>query len=296
MPYISRKQKMPSPKTRLGWTLYRWACELRNDAITSFDWRRDAEWLLRRWVWFTQYHLPIFIGACAPLPNTAHPLPEQPVQCTRRAFDYLGFRDCLTKPHVELVDLTIDPIKTYVPEGIALTSGQVCHADLIILATGYHLGDVLGTVKLTVDGTPLLDATSAPNFFIPLLGCPLFCIPPRVCEDSMYYFVREYHRHAHTAARILFFPQIPPDPRAESLAQKHHVVFSPHCASTRYFNTQPGAPNSREPSSTQDFKGGGVPRFLVNMWLRFGLSSTVATKSNATSHAGPIAPQPMSKL
>lgn len=285
MPYISLKKKTPAPKTQLGWTLHRWQYELRNDIITSFDWARHAEWLLRNWVWFKQYRLPVWTGSSAPLPKDAYPHPEQPVQCTRRAFDYLGFRECLSKPHVNIIDISRDPIKSYTEEGIALESGQVCRADLVILATGYNLGSTAdNTPPLVVDDKHVLDIRRSPNIFLPYLGCPLFCIPTRVCEDSMGYFVREYRRHMNTVGRISFLPIVPPDPDADAKTRRNHVVFSPHCSSGRYFNTRPGAEDSREPLMLQDAAAGGIPRFIFQRFLH-RLSARVLTNKEVITSA-----------
>ena len=63
---------------------WRWVYELRNDFITLIDGARCIEFVLRWWLWLRDYMLR------APLPAACQPSPGQPVQCTRRAFDYLA--------------------------------------------------------------------------------------------------------------------------------------------------------------------------------------------------------------
>ena len=48
-----------------------------------------------------------------------------------------------------------DEIETFTPDGLLLKSGKRLNADIIVLATGFHL-NVLGDIDFTIDGEPLV--------------------------------------------------------------------------------------------------------------------------------------------
>lgn len=262
MPYVSLKKKQPLSSTMLEYHLHRWWYEIRNDVITFFDYHRGAEFFLRSWTWWSEYIWPDFLqhgvasltswakflqGGAPPssstssLPSGAWPAPGQPLQCTRRAFDYLGFRASLRRPNVEIIDIRSDPIHGYSEGGIVLQSGRHLSADLVVLATGYHVGR--SNLYFTVNGTKVVtsppfteDVLRLPNVFSPGAGCSLFCIIPRVVEDNMHYFVREFRKHRNSTDPILFF-----DPEmvsstlpTDEFLERNHILGSPNRNSQRY--------------------------------------------------------------
>eukprot|EP00931_Biecheleriopsis_adriatica_P012047 TRINITY_DN11314_c0_g1_i1.p1 TRINITY_DN11314_c0_g1~~TRINITY_DN11314_c0_g1_i1.p1 ORF type:complete len:515 (-),score=44.72 TRINITY_DN11314_c0_g1_i1:220-1764(-) len=271
MPYISIKRKVRPPSSRFGWTLHRWQYEIRNDVISMFDRARSVEWILRGWVWISQYWLPSLMNSSPPLPAAALPQNGQPLQCTRRAFDYLGFRDCLAQPNVHILDVTQDAIKAYSERGLVLESGRVLSAELIIMATGYN-AQAPQNYSLIVDGEVATDWLAVPNMLIPLaFWCPLFCIPPRVTEDSMEYFLREYQKHMHRG-RVALHPMSGKTQKQtteiQETAQRNHVLLSPYCTSSRYFIGNYEDSHVRSVATLQDH-GVGLPRVLTNVYLRF---------------------------
>lgn len=61
---------------------------------------------------------------------------------------------CISEGSVQVVT---DDIAHFTPEGVALASGQVLPADVVVLATGLQL-QMLGGIRLTVDGQTLASA------------------------------------------------------------------------------------------------------------------------------------------
>jgi len=244
MPYMTVRSKVALPQRAWLYTLWRWVYELRNDFITLFDGARCIEFVLRWWVWLRDYMFR------APLPAACQPSPGQPVQCTRRAFDYLGFRSAVIDGRISVVDGQADPLRAYTPDGVVLASGRELRADLVVLATGYEIGKV--DISFYVEGAlrDQAEASRFPNFFYPLAGAPLFTIPPRVCEDNMLYFVRVLR--SYSAHPVLFFP--PED--QPSFRKDYSILFSPHCSSRRYLlHDRKDAPRYR----TDDLQVQGIP-------------------------------------
>lgn len=89
VPYVFKYKRKLAPKSPLTYKFYRHLFEIRNDLYTLFDGIRQLEFMLRWPLWIKEY----FIRG-RKLPPAAVPPISQPVHCTRRAFDYLGFMDC----------------------------------------------------------------------------------------------------------------------------------------------------------------------------------------------------------
>ncbi|EOD29146.1 hypothetical protein EMIHUDRAFT_113833 [Emiliania huxleyi CCMP1516] len=273
MPYIIEQASAPMPKGRLAWAFWRLAYELRNDLYTMFDGARASsgrlaggrgsrrlEWLLRQWV-----------RLCFFRKREAHTLPpaSQPVQCTRRCYDYCGFIEGIRRGTISLVDASVNAVSSFSASGLVLRDGSEVRADSVIFATGYKTIGGDDTTDLHYEARRLGPTSAPPRLYLSLLspalhGCPIYCTPPRRTEDS--------------ACRILPQRATPQrDGRTVPVFRKaNSILFSPACASKRYAGR---TPNSAKPTFTGELRAGvahrdfneaqgiPVPRLLFNLYM-----------------------------
>ena len=194
MPYVKLCKLKRNPRNKIIYTAHRVLMEARNDLVTFFDIHPKLEFLYR---W--PYRFDQFVLKGRTLPRAAKPPFQQPVQCTRRGFDYLGFRETLNQKHVELVDISATGVDGYYENGL-IVNGRQYESDIVILSTGYYMGEINFSIK--VDGEEL-DLSrlpgkkvmyglvdGVPNSHIPTFGGPLFTVPPRVAEFNIKYFIK----------------------------------------------------------------------------------------------------------
>ena len=131
MPYVTQRQPVALPDSELGWAVWRWIFEARNDWITFFDSWVRLEVLLRVWFWMTNR---IFLR-----PSEARPPFAQPVQCTRRCYDYCGFTERVRSGSISIVDVSSNRVDSYQERALVLADGTVVEADVVVYATGYDL-------------------------------------------------------------------------------------------------------------------------------------------------------------
>jgi cation diffusion facilitator CzcD-associated flavoprotein CzcO len=257
MPYIKERPASALPNSDAGFTFWRTLYEIRNDCITFFDGWRRVEILLRAWFLFFNYP---FRGS----PAEARPPFEQPVQCTRRCYDYCGFMDSVRAGRVAIRNVSDNPIVSFQERALLLADGSVVDADVVVFATGYNIAAGGSDLQFEVAGQPHAMSNRTPNVFMPLSGCPLYCVPPRVAEESMPYFVRCYRSYMALGASgaLLFYPNPPQFRKSDS------ILFSPACNSKRY--TQGRDPNQSSEvygSNFADVLGVPVPRAFFKLYI-----------------------------
>lgn len=258
MPYITERPASRLPNSDAGFAFWRKLYEIRNDFITLMDGWRRVEILLRAWCWFRNY---LFSG----IPAEARPPFEQPVQCTRRCYDYCGFMDAVRAGSIVIRNVSDNPVVSFKERALLLADGSVVDADTVVYATGYNIAAGGADLLFEVAGQPHAMSNRTPNVFMPLSGCPLYCVPPRVAEQSMPYFVRSYRSYMASggSGALLFYPNPPQFRKSDS------ILFSPACNSKRY--TQGRDPNQSSEMYGSDFAdiwGVPVPRlfFMLYMW------------------------------
>jgi len=239
MPYIKTCRLTPGPRTWLGYKLQGLRVRLKNELISCLDGLPWLEFLYRwpyRWV---EYGL-----RRGKLPREAIPPVRQPVQCTRRGFDYLGFRAALNEEHVELVDVSTGGIEGYYTGGVIANSRQY-PADVVVMATGYHMGQL--SFNIYVDGREFDTNPEAlvgmygfidglPNAQVSVFGSPVWIIPPRLSEFNTKYFIRTFqHMRSRGCNRVAIRSDFA-HKMTETVRNlnRHHVVLSQYCPSFRY--------------------------------------------------------------
>lgn len=126
-----------------------------------------------------------YMKATAPEKYWGMLIPEFEFGCKRRVFD-TGYLEAL---HREDVVLTDEPAVEIVEEGVRLRSGEVAEADVIVLANGFEMNELLEGVEVVGRGGETLHqhwettgglgayktlcVSSHPNFFFPLGLFPL---------------------------------------------------------------------------------------------------------------------------
>lgn len=134
-----------------------------------------------RWIRrFNQKTSEAYMKATAPEKYWGMLIPEFEFGCKRRVFD-TGYLEAL---HREDVVLTDEPAVEIVEEGVRLKSGEVVEADVIVLANGFEMNELLEGVEVVGRGGETLHqhwentgglgayktlcVSSHPNFFFPL--------------------------------------------------------------------------------------------------------------------------------
>lgn len=240
VPYIKRTALGRGPRSRLAYRLQGALLRLRNEMISFFDQHPHLE-ALYRW----PYRLHEYWLKRDGLPAAAIPPSRQPVQCTRRGFDYLGFRATLTRPNVAFVRLREEAgIEGYSERGL-IVDGRETPADIVVLATGYHMAEL--NFEIEVDGAPfVLDPErfrgvyglidGLPNALLAIFGSPLWIIPPRLAEFNTKTFLKLIrHMRANDYTRVEIDPERAR--RTTELVQRlnrKHIVLQPSCPSHRY--------------------------------------------------------------
>lgn len=132
---------------------------------------------VRRW---NQRQSEAYMKATAPEEYWGMLIPEFEFGCKRRVFD-TGYLEAL---HRENVVLTDEPVVEIVEDGVRLESGEVVEADVIVLANGFEMNELLEGVEVVGRGGETLHqhwentgglgayktlcVSSHPNFFFPL--------------------------------------------------------------------------------------------------------------------------------
>jgi cation diffusion facilitator CzcD-associated flavoprotein CzcO len=243
VPYVFKYKRKLAPKSPLTYKFYRHLFEIRNDLYTLFDGIRQLEFMLRWPLWIKEY----FIRG-RKLPPAAVPPISQPVHCTRRAFDYLGFMDCVKNKQINVVDVSnTNGISGFNEKGV-LANGQLWEADVVILAIGFEIGQInhpvfidgkLVPIGLVMDYRWNMFGT-IPNFFLPAAGGPFFSVPPRIVEDNIPYLIKlieHMHQHDYHEFRLgdkEIERAVKMNTLVMNFLNKHSVVFSPSCHSLRY--------------------------------------------------------------
>lgn len=309
IPYVFRYKRKLAPKSRLAYKLYRYFFELRNDFYTLFDGIRELEFLLRWPLWFKEYVL-----RGKGLPPAAIPSSSQPVHCTRRAFDYLGFLNCVKNKQIEVVDVSsTGGISGFNEKGV-LANGQVWEADLVILAIGFEIGQINHPVFVDGELAPVgleMDYRwnmfgKIPNFFLPAAGGPFFSVPPRIVEDNIPYLIKlikHMHQHNYHEFRLgdaEIERAVKMNSAVMNFLKKHSVVYSPHCHSLRYVMSSVLTPDGEKKHQTihtdAERRSGSLmsplPRFLtkLDMYYNFKVNKFSFSKEepdlvNQTSEA-----------
>lgn len=239
MPYIKKFALSSGPRNLLSYKLQGALIRLKNEFISAFDGLPKLEFLYR---W--QYRLVEYGIRGRSLPDAAIPPFRQPVQCTRRAFDYLGFRELLDQDDVELVDISSGGIDGYYEEGL-IANGVRYASDLVILATGYHMGEL--NFSIVVDDRefdPVPEnlfgmygfVHGVPNAIVPVFGSPVWIIPPRLSEFNTRQLIRVIkHATRVGARRVAINPEFARKMSRTLLRlNRNHIVLSEHCPSYRY--------------------------------------------------------------
>jgi len=73
----------------------------------------------------------------------------------RQRIAFIPDGDLFQSIHAGKASVVTDEIERFTPTGIALKSGQILEADIIITATGFNM-NVLGDIDFTIDGKPLV--------------------------------------------------------------------------------------------------------------------------------------------
>lgn len=290
IPYVFRYKRKLAPKNRWVYKLYRYLFELRNDFYTLFDGIRELEFLLRWPLWFKEYVL-----RGKGLPPAAIPSISQPVHCTRRAFDYLGFLNCVKNKQIEVVDVSdTGGISGFTEKGV-LANDQEWEADLVILAIGFEIGQInhpifvdneLVHVGLEMDYRWNMFG-KIPNFFIPTAGGPFFSVPPRIVEDTIPYLIKLIkHMHQHNYHEFRLGEEeikraVKMNSVVMSFLKKHSVVFSSHCHSLRYVMSSILTPDGEKKHQTihtvAERRSGSLmsplPRFLTNLDMYYNFKA-----------------------
>ncbi|AKJ29038.1 flavin-containing monooxygenase [Caldimonas brevitalea] len=246
VPYVKKCDLGEGPTTRFGYRLQGALLRCRNEMISFFDNHAKLEFLYRWPYRFHEYTLKR-----GKLPAAAIPPFAQPVQCTRRGFDYLGFRDTLSKPGVNFIDLKQGTgIEGYYENGL-IAHGRRIESDVVILSTGYHMAELNFSIK--VDGRPFHSAADKmmgmygvidglPNSLLTVFGSPVWIIPPRLAEFNTKVFIRLIHhmkKKGHERADI----NVPTASKTMALVHrlnKGHIVLSRACTSYRYLLSNTG--------------------------------------------------------
>jgi len=222
-------------------------------------------------------------------PESICPQRGQPVQCTRRCFDYNGFAHAACKELMNVIDVSENGISMFVKDGLLLQDGTKVPADIVIFATGYDIfRSITCGPKYDVHGQEMnfRDAASfsqVPNLFYNLAGCPLFCVVPRVTEDSMPFFLRGYRQLASAGfSGSVFFYAFP----MPSFKKKNSILFAPGCHSRRY-RFQNGDVNENAESSTYqagpEIQSVPIPRFAARILFWIIQPKFVASTSASSS-------------
>lgn len=240
VPYVKKCERSEGPRTYLGYRLQGALLRCRNEMISFFDSYAKLEFLYR---WPYRFHE--YTIKRGNLPAAAIPPLSQPVQCTRRAFDYLGFRDALSKPGVNFVDLKQGSgIERYYEKGIVV-NGREIESDLIILSTGYHMAELNFSIK--VDGKPYHSRADQmvgmygvidglPNSLLTVFGSPLWIIPPRLAEFNTKVFIKliQHMKKKGYARADINAGVATKTMRLVHWLNRNHIVLSPACPSYRY--------------------------------------------------------------
>jgi cation diffusion facilitator CzcD-associated flavoprotein CzcO len=239
-PYIKKTELGHGPRSLWG---YRWQgarLRVKNEIISFFDSHPRLEGLYRWPYRFREYFLKR-----DGMPAAAIPPAKQPVQCTRRAFDYLGFRDVLKKPNVAFLSLRgSSGFERYTEKGL-VANGQFIAADVVILATGYHMAEI--NFDIVVDGRVFkIDPENIrglygvidglPNSLLAVFGSPLWIIPPRLAEFNTKTFLRLI-RHMRAKGLTRADINSTKATKMTNLVQRlnrNHIVLQPDCPSHRY--------------------------------------------------------------
>ncbi len=295
LPYILKYQRKVVTQNNMLYQLYRILLEGRNDFYSLFDGLRQFEFIIRWPIWFKEY---FFVRKRTP---AIVPPISQPLHCTRRCFDYLGFRHAIENNQIEIVDTSqhggISGINT---QGVVV-QGKVWKADIIICATGYEIGRINHPILVDDQLIALSPDLSykfntfreLPNFFMPLVGGPLFTIPPRLTQDHIPYFIKlvkymqahHYKEFRLSEATALKAKNI--NDQIFRLQKKTSVVFSPACNSFRYLISKNLTPdqkghyiNAVNESSTrnlQRLQSAPIPRCILKLLMYFGFKMNLFT-------------------
>lgn len=241
-PYILNCKRQKISHNGIAYTLNRWFYEIRNVFFTMFDSRPGYEWILRyplRWLNYRREDTPLL------------PPRDQPIHCTRRAFDYNGFKSLVEKENFQLVDVSKSQI-SFVKSGLCIDSRRMEY-DVIVLAVGYDIGMASFPIKVDNDTTELtLSALHGglgmfkelPNFFWPFVatGFPLFAIPPRLVEDSMariipliQHLLRDGYRTVRPSEFLVSTAEDARNKMMQDLTA-NSVILARGCNSYRYLN------------------------------------------------------------
>ena len=122
---------------------------------------RRLEWLLRQWV-----------RLCFFRKREAHTLPpaSQPVQCTRRCYDYCGFIEGIRRGTISLVDASVNAVSSFSASGLVLRDGSEVRADSVIFATGYKTIGGDDTTDLHYEARRLGPTSAPPRLYLSLLS------------------------------------------------------------------------------------------------------------------------------
>ena len=173
MPYVHERKAGRMPANAIGWHAWRTLWEVRNDVVTFFDGWVQLEPLVRTWYWLTNYVslLPACLGGKR-VPPEAVPRADQPVQCTRRCYDYCGFIEGIRRGTISLVDASVNAVSSFSASGLVLRDGSEVRADSVIFATGYKTIGGDDTTDLHYEARRL-GPTSAPRLYLSLLSLAL---------------------------------------------------------------------------------------------------------------------------
>lgn len=256
-PYIKKTRMTPGPKSLLGYRLQGAVLRCKNEIISIFDSHPHLE-ALYRW----PYRFREYVLKRDGMPAAAIPPLTQPVQCTRRGYDYLGFRNSLKRPDVDFVSIAgSSGIERYTPDSL-IVNGKSVQADIVVLATGYHMAEI--AFDISVDGEIFnLDPHNIrglygvidglPNSLLAIFGSPLWIIPPRLAEFNTKTFlklVRHMRRNGLTCARINSGKAAKMTAMVQKLNRKH-IVLQPDCPSYRYLLSNTGQESAGQlPSKT----------------------------------------------
>ncbi len=262
MPYVHERKAGRMPANDVGWHAWRTLWEARNDVVTFFDGWVQLEPLVRTWYWLTNYVslLPACLGGKR-VPPEAMPRADQPVQCTRRCYDYCGFMDRVRDGSIALVDVSANRLTRMEPDALLLADGARVPADVVVFATGYQIAKE--TISYEIDGRAVQLTNATPNVFMPLAGCPTYCVPPRVTEDAMPYFVRaieQFEGAANSRGALVFYPTLP------IFEKRNSVVFASGCSSARYKGTDVNVGSPTYKSDFKDTLGTPVMRSIMGFY------------------------------
>ena len=240
-PYILRCKRRKISHNPIMYTLNRWLYELRNDVYNFFDGRLGLEWILRypvRWLNYGHQDTPLL------------PPSDQPVHCTRRNWDYNGFKDLLKNNKLKLVDIRKTQV-SYFEKGLVV--GDEYHEyDVVVLAIGYDIG--MASFPIKVDDKSVEMSSTAlhggfgmfeelPNYFWPYTatGAPLAATtPPRLVEDGMVHIIPLIQHMSCNGYGLIrpskFLVSMIDEGRRKELNKlsESSVVLSTGCHSTRY--------------------------------------------------------------